>query len=1112
MDRPTRPRLLAALLVGALMVGLTLTGSIVPAQAADGTVSGTVTDADTGAPVGGVDVQAVCWQVNGVNPGEICGEAETAANGTYSISVPPGVHKVWFDHYPHHANQYYGGGTVIDDVDSTQVTVTSGGSATGIDVALEPLRTVSGTVKGTGTPVGGINVTAYQLSSGPSPTWEPTGFAVTAPDGTYDLQVQDGTYRVGFSDAHGPYRTVFYDGAATVEAGNDVVVAGDVDGIDADMGRNYPVTGAVTVDGIDMPGVIVTAYRASASSPSGWEAVKYTETGSTEAMPCTWLTAPTASTSRPGRAASPPSTTPGSSTIDEAEDVVVDGADGARTSASPSSAATSTRGRRSGGRSPSPTEARRLRASTSPLAVRPGLPGPGSRSGPARRCRTAPMRCTCRRAPTGSASDSFNNRYQTVYYEDATRSRTPTDVVHAQQGVAGIDIEVVENLSISGVVTADPVPDLPPGPAARPRSRPGGGTSAALDWGGAGTAFTRPDGRYELYVAEGTYRIEFTDLRVRVLRPLFYDEADSIGEAEDVVMDDADITGHRRAPGRPDDEPPRPGRSAGTLSGRRSGRLGSPGGGGPRGDAPWPSGPTGGRRQPGAGERPPDVGRGTSRPSSRLSARTRSTRGWPGRRRHERRRMAPLGRQPLPRRGDAPVRNRVLVNTGDPVEPGSRCVGPAGGVGQRSGPPSWCGARRTRPGPGPGEHPRRQAGAWSAPTDLSDDREARGIRRWPSRRTGRASSCGHDRTIRTSRCRRVRLSRAGTGRLARTSRHAGRDAGGPAGRGRTARCSHGGVAQLGSGPTSGSRPTTRTSGGAMVGPGRRFRQRARTPTTRRSRWIRAGRSPLCGPGGTGAPTGYRLRREAPGETWSAPADPVRAGQERPTRRSRPARTARRPRSGTSRTASECVMAAIRSPAAWSVPTSLTEQRHARRRAAGRCRIRRHRRRRMGAPDRGRTTGIEGAVRIDPGGPDHCHNEGGVDLNIVFGVPEQLVDGTCRTVNARARWRPLTTWYHEHGVRRTCRRASSRPAPLRSRTSWRSSRPSRSCRPRHPDSEDGGVHTGRRPWSDRSSPGTTYSTSDLALRYRWQFEPAEDGAAARGRPHRQGRLDARCPAL
>ena len=87
----TRARFLATPSISALILGLTLTGGIVPtAQAADGTLSGTVTEAGSRARLGGVSVQAFCWQVVGSDPGQLCGQTQTATDGSLFTAAGAG--------------------------------------------------------------------------------------------------------------------------------------------------------------------------------------------------------------------------------------------------------------------------------------------------------------------------------------------------------------------------------------------------------------------------------------------------------------------------------------------------------------------------------------------------------------------------------------------------------------------------------------------------------------------------------------------------------------------------------------------------------------------------------------------------------------------------------------------------------------------------------------------------------------------------------------------------------------------------------------------------------------------------------------------------------------
>lgn len=470
MGLPTlhRVRSLVALLVGVLVAGLTLTGSIPAAHAANGTLSGTVTEAGTGVPLAGVSVQAFCWQVAGNDSGELCAETQTVANGTYSMSMAPGIYKVSFDRFPTHARQFYGGGKNLGDVTSVEVLVPDGGAATGIGAALMPLRLAAGTVTGNGGPVGGINVTAYQLSGGPSPGWAPVDGVVTALDGSYALHLTDGTYRVGFSDASGPYRTEFFDDAVTVEQADDVVVAGnDVGGINADLGLNHAITGAVTVDGIDMPGVTVSAYQADASDPTGWVEVKVTSTGQGGSYALYLADGTYRIKFQTFQARFDAVFYPGVSSVDAAADVVLAGAD-----VPDISVAISTGEIDSG---PAITGTVTLAGTGAPVGgVAVTAYRWDAQAGfwiQVRQRTTAEDGTYALFVPEGTyrvGFSDFQGRYKPVFYGGADTLEEAEDVVQTGEGVPGIDAQLVENHSISGAITSDPLPDLPPA-----RLRPG---------------------------------------------------------------------------------------------------------------------------------------------------------------------------------------------------------------------------------------------------------------------------------------------------------------------------------------------------------------------------------------------------------------------------------------------------------------------------------------------------------------------------------------------------------------------------------------------------------------------------------------------------------------
>ena len=63
-------------------------------------------------------------------------------------------------------------------------------------------------------------------------------------------------------------------------------------------------------------------------------------------------------------------------------------------------------------------------------------------------------------------------------------------------------------------------------------------------------------------------------------------------------------------------------------------------------------------------------------------------------------------------------------------------------------------------------------------------------------------------------------------------------------------------------------------------------------------------------------------------------------------------------------------------------------------------------------------GDASADRVDPPGrqdANHCFFFTGVDLNDLFGVPEQFRDFLCREVSAGEHWRPFAPWITDDGV-------------------------------------------------------------------------------------------------
>lgn len=226
-----------------------------------GTISGTVVTAE-GDPIKGVTISvesktvlasgAVVWtDVQDTR-------ATTAADGTYTTTVPPGSYVVGFSG-PGFAPAWYGTPEGRDD--ASRVPVTTARDTPEIDAVLSA-RTAGATVSGTvrtvdRRPFNGATVTAYSFSvdGDGRQVWTPGTSVSTGEDGTYRLPLASGTYRIGFS--RDGYTPTFVGGGELPEEGTDVVVTDKSDrpATDASLALPGRVTGRlVNPDGTPYTG------------------------------------------------------------------------------------------------------------------------------------------------------------------------------------------------------------------------------------------------------------------------------------------------------------------------------------------------------------------------------------------------------------------------------------------------------------------------------------------------------------------------------------------------------------------------------------------------------------------------------------------------------------------------------------------------------------------------------------------------------------------------------------------------------------------------------------------------------------------------------------------
>jgi hypothetical protein len=281
---PARTTALLTLALAAV-VTLSLLGASSALAVGGGSITGTVTDFSSEAPV--AQIQVCAYRSPGF---EYAGCQETAVDGSYAIAgLTAGNYKVQFRRpFFSEANylaQYYDGKPTWDS--ANVVTVSEGSAKTGVDAELHVGGQIAGTVVAAAgeAPLASISACAY-VATGPG---ELAGCAATDADGEYTISgLPSGSYKVQFEPGFGVnFVTQYYAGKATREAADPIaVVAGTtVSSIDAKMQVGGTIAGQVTdaESSLAIEGAEACLYRAGSTElarcvPSGGDG-KYSITG-----------------------------------------------------------------------------------------------------------------------------------------------------------------------------------------------------------------------------------------------------------------------------------------------------------------------------------------------------------------------------------------------------------------------------------------------------------------------------------------------------------------------------------------------------------------------------------------------------------------------------------------------------------------------------------------------------------------------------------------------------------------------------------------------------------------------------------------------------------------
>ncbi|HUP62909.1 MAG TPA: carboxypeptidase-like regulatory domain-containing protein [Thermoanaerobaculia bacterium] len=193
--------------------------------------------------------------------GTLRGFTKSDASGAYRLVLPPAAYKVAaFDEARVYGTVFHHASASFDAATAAGV---SAGNTTSIDFHIAAGGRIRGrvTARDSGTPLGDIVVTA----------WDSGGYRIaettSAADGSYELFLPGGAYRVVFQDRSGTYASVYYADAESFDRSDavDVAAGGSISGIDAALQRAGTLSGRVrnAETGAPLAGIVVAAYNAS---------------------------------------------------------------------------------------------------------------------------------------------------------------------------------------------------------------------------------------------------------------------------------------------------------------------------------------------------------------------------------------------------------------------------------------------------------------------------------------------------------------------------------------------------------------------------------------------------------------------------------------------------------------------------------------------------------------------------------------------------------------------------------------------------------------------------------------------------------------------------------
>lgn len=254
-----RRALVSALFFAVMVVGVVLALSSGSPAAADGLLTGTVRNAGSN-PVPAIDV-TVYDPVWGIQ----LAATTTAADGTYSVSLPAGSYRMMFRDPTHaYADRFSGGPTGTSSWAGSGLVAVADPTGGVQDAVLVANPSIAGTVtKPGGAAAAGIYVEARAT------TGAVIAHASTDANGAFTMVgLAPDTYLVRYTDFSGQLATTYHPGVNVASAATPFVLGpGDAGTADQQLVAAGSVGGTVRMASMPRPNVLVIAFDSTSTDP-----------------------------------------------------------------------------------------------------------------------------------------------------------------------------------------------------------------------------------------------------------------------------------------------------------------------------------------------------------------------------------------------------------------------------------------------------------------------------------------------------------------------------------------------------------------------------------------------------------------------------------------------------------------------------------------------------------------------------------------------------------------------------------------------------------------------------------------------------------------------------